>query len=94
MKLVKEQRAKRDELRRQLAEIELALSKNEAYVKEAVAREVEILNAWDASDFDNASISVPVSSDMVADFVGNDEVEWGAWLNSSGFVGTPMVSNL
>lgn len=94
LELVKKQRAKRDELRRQLAEVELALSKNEAYVKEAVAREVEILNAWDASDFNNASISVPVSSDMVADFVGNDEVEWSTWLQSSGFVGASVASNL
>jgi len=63
-------------------------------VKEAVAREVEILNAWDSSDFNHASISVPVSSDMVADFVGNDEVEWSNWLNSSRNMGTSAVSNL
>lgn len=58
------------------------MSKDEAKVREAVAREVQILNAWDASDFNNASISVPVSNDMVADFVGNDEQSWNAWLNS------------
>ena len=63
-------------------------------MKEAVAREVEILNAWDSSDFNHASISVPVSSDMVADFVGNDEVEWSNWLNSSRNMGTSAVSNL
>lgn len=91
---MKKQRAKRDELRRQLAEVELALSKDEEYVKEAVAREVEILNAWDASDFNNAAISVPVSSDMVTDFVGNNEVEWSNWLQSSGLAGPSVASNL
>jgi hypothetical protein len=80
---VKALRKKRDELRRQLAEVELSLSKDEATVREAVAREVQILNTWDASDFDNSSITVDVSPDLTVDFVGNSEDDWVNWLESS-----------
>lgn len=79
---VKVQRQRREQLLLELAAVTTSLSRDEGKIQEAVAREVEILNAWDAADFNHSLISVPVSSDMVADFVGEAEDGWASWLVS------------
>lgn len=85
---------RREKLQRELAELELSIQNDEASVREAVAREIEILNAWDASDFGHTFLNVAVGADMVADFGGNDERAWNEWVRALAPIGSSGSSGV
>lgn len=79
-----------------VADLGSSIARKEAKVREAVDREVRLLNTWDASNFTRSAISVPVDATMVLNLDDTDPLSWLDSLVNPEFVGGSLLeqSNL